>query len=195
MPMKSSSSLGRSSVDQFKGTFGGGLSFFDTDAVMKAVDKGIRKELNWFGAYVRRSARNSIKTNRGISKPGSPPFGHTGILKGFILYAYEFKTQTVIIGPAKTNQRNSWGYGGEKTIPETLEYGGNIRVREHLLKSGEWVRTDMRFRINDHHYRSGVGKPSRQRLATIQARPFMDPAFKRSLIAFRKRLQGFVTKG
>ena len=195
MPIGASSGFGRSSLDQMKGTFGGDLSFFDRDAIMKAVDKGIRKQLGWFGGYVRRAARNSIKDNLGYSKPGSPPFSHTGLLKNFIFYVYNYKTQEVIIGPAKTNQRNAWGYGGKKTIPETLEYGGMIRVREHQLKNGQWVRTDLRYRVNATHYRSGVGRQSRQRLAFIEARPYMGPAFLRSLPKFRERLKGFVTKG
>lgn len=192
MPM--SSSLGRKSIDQLKGTFGGDLSFFDRDAIMKAVDKGLRKQLGWLGGYVRRAAKNSLKTQEGSSKPGSPPFSHTGVLKNFIFYTYDFKTQTVIIGPAATTQKNARSYGNYKTIPETLEYGGMIRVREHQLRSGKWIRTDMRFRLNAGHYRSAIGKPQRQRLLNIEARPFMQPVFKRSLIKFRKRLVNFVKK-
>ena len=192
MPM--SISLGRKSIDQLKGTLGGDLSFFDNDAIMKAVDKGLRKQLGWFGGYVRRAARNSLKTQVGASRPGSPPFSHTGVLKNFIFYTYDSKTQTVIIGPAATTQKNARSYGNYKTIPETLEYGGMLRVREHQLRSGKWIRTDMRFRLNGGDYRSAIGKLQRQRLLNIEARPFMQPVFKRSLIQFRKRLVNFVKK-
>ena len=183
MPINASGNYGTSHSSQL-------ANFFDSDKIMKAVDKGIRKQLGWFGGYVRRAARNSLKEKAGFSKPGEVPHVHTIyyrqtkttkttagkikvkvvtpkrsiLFKDSILYSYDAKAQEVIIGPFLFN-------GGDKTnpVPALLEDGGVVTRK--------------------------IGKTGRVKIARYSARPYMRPAFERSLIAFRKRLEGFVTKG
>jgi hypothetical protein len=186
------SSLARASADSLKG------SFFDRDAVLKAMDKAAAQKLSRHGAFVRRRAQTSIRYRIQPSVPGHPPSGHktmmrtktnkrTGIskrqevspLREFIFFAYMAKEKAVMIGPAKTNQKNAEGSGG-KTIPEVLEYGGQVRLQEHLhtWRDGRqtWERTDLRFRVSAQSYRSAVGKQRRERVTNHPARPFMHPA-------------------
>jgi len=47
--------------------------FFDTKAVMRATDKATRRVLSKFGAFVRRSARSSIRKRKRTSAPASRP--------------------------------------------------------------------------------------------------------------------------
>jgi len=55
--------------------------------------------LSKFWAFVRQRARTSIRKRKGTSQPGSPPYSHVGLLRKFILFAYEPARQSVVIGP------------------------------------------------------------------------------------------------
>lgn len=130
--------------------------FFDSKAVMSAMDQATRKVFGHFGGLVRKIAIRSIQTRgEGSSSPGQPPYDKLGAKRrvenrrrkaegrakakgGFkglkhILYAYEPASRAVIIGPASNRTRSL-------TIPEILEEGAD---------------------------------PSRR----VAARPFMGPAF------------------
>lgn len=96
--------------------------FFDRAAVVRAVDQATRRNLSRFGAYVRQRAKTSIRRppkNAAvrISRPGRPPYSHTGLLKRFIFFAYDADRQSVVIGPVRL--RNSDGMA-----PTLLEHGG-----------------------------------------------------------------------
>ena len=97
--------------------------FFDRVAVMNATTAAERKVLSRFGAFVRTRARTSIKSRKATSRPGSPPSSHAGLLKRFILFAYDPARRGVVIGPTRLNAKT----GGK--APPLLEYGGNV-VRE-----------------------------------------------------------------
>jgi hypothetical protein len=125
--------------------------FFDKEAVVNAVDKATRGVLSRFGAYVRRTAKSSIRQSKNVSKEGSPPRSHTGLLKQFIFFAYDPDTQGVVIGPEKLNAKIG-------SAPETLEYGGQ-----------NTVATYRRRKI--------VGK----KVIRIAARPYMHPALAKEL--------------
>jgi hypothetical protein len=134
------------------------LLFFDRRAVMSAVDRGTRKALSYFGGYVRKVARNSMRQAAGPSAPGTPPHVHVGLIKDFTFYAYEPANQNVVIGPAALKSRSPYG---DTTVPEVTEYGG-------------WVSRRRKTRVR----RGG----SKFRVAVIErvqypARPFMQPAF------------------
>jgi len=146
--------------------------FFDRKAVLGAVDRATRKVLSRFGAFVRTTARHSIRRRKAVSQPGQPPTNRTGTLKRFIWFAYEPAKRSVIIGPAKTNQVFFDGDGRpvKGTVPEVLEDGGSIFVRE-VFKWGAWRRADLRSR------RRLAGLPTRLRKVNIAARPYMGPAF------------------
>jgi len=137
--------------------------FFDAKTVTSRVDSATRKVLSKFGAFVRRTAKNSIKKapfvsrkprgkertdlRRKSSRPGKPPFSQTGLLKKFIFFGYETAKRSVVIGPARLTQR------GRGEAPSLLEHGG----------SGVVQRRGRRKRV------------------TYASRPFMGPAMTKEL--------------
>lgn len=96
--------------------------FFDSKAVVGAVDKTTRRVLSKFGAFVRRSAKSSIRRRRKASAPGQPPSSHTGLLKKLIFFGYEPRKRSVVIGPARLSQKIG-------DAPHALEHGGTSAVR------------------------------------------------------------------
>ena len=91
--------------------------FFDSAVVLKKTDAATHKVLGRFGAYVRQTARQSIRNRKGSSKSGSPPTNQTGLLKYNIYFGYDPERQSVVIGPAKLNK-------GTPEALAALEYGG-----------------------------------------------------------------------
>ena len=95
--------------------------FFDSAKVISATDKATRKVLSKFGAFVRRTAKSSIRKRKKTSSPGSPPSSHTGLLKKFIFFGYNPASESVSIGPIKLNSKRG-------DIPRTLEIGGKTTI-------------------------------------------------------------------
>lgn len=146
-------------------------SFFDRNKVQNAMDKTTGRVLSRFGAFVRTRAKTSMRKREGTSKPGQPPFAHTGLLRKWILFAYERAQQNVIIGPLLANKIFLDGDGKPRTgtVPEVLEYGGTIGIIE-VFKHGRWQRADLRSK------RRLAGLKMRRRFVDIAARPYMRPA-------------------
>jgi hypothetical protein len=94
------------------------LQFFDSSEVKRRVDKTTRKVLSRFGAFVRRTSRQSIRKRKRPSQPGEPPSSHTGLLKRFIFFGYEPNDRNVVIGPIRLSKN------GRGDAPSLLEYGG-----------------------------------------------------------------------
>ena len=142
--------------------------FFPSKAIPRRVDAASRKVLSKFGAFVRRTARSSIRKRKGASKPGQPPSSHTGLLKKFIWFGYEPKKRSVVIGPARLASRNSGA-------PEILEYGGM-----HKLKTDMILRVGGPGRDNKGRFTLGQRKKVRKgKKLRIAARPFMGPAMEK----------------
>ena len=102
-------------------------AFFDRPKVKRAVDAATRRNFSRFGAFVRQRAKTSIrrppKTARSrISRPGRPPYSHTGLLKRFLFFAYDADRQSVVIGPVLLRK-------GDGKAPSLLEHGG-VAVRK-----------------------------------------------------------------
>lgn len=94
--------------------------FFDRDKVQRAVEASTRKVLSKFGAFVRQRAKTSIRNRKGTSPPGQPPYSHTGLLRKFVLFAYDPARKSVVIGPTLTQE------GSE--APRLLEHGGETTL-------------------------------------------------------------------
>lgn len=94
--------------------------FFDRAAVQQKVDKATRQALSRFGAFVRQRAKTSIRKRKGTSPPGGPPYSHVGLLRKFILFAFDADRKSVVIGPTLT------GEGSE--APRLLEHGGDTTL-------------------------------------------------------------------
>ena len=99
--------------------------FFDSPAVLAAVDNATRKVLNRIGGMIRLTARRSIKkapSHKSVSKPGKPPLSHTGLLRNYIYYSFDPHSRSVVVGPAALNAKG-------KNVPHTLEYSGSTRIK------------------------------------------------------------------
>lgn len=115
--------------------------FFTAKPVLRAVNKATRKVLSRFGAFVRQRARTSIRPRKGSAPPGSPPYSHTGLLRRLIYFGYDPRKRSVVIGPARLNQRSPYG---PTTVPEVLEEGGVVQTK----RRGK--RAALRFRGNPY---------------------------------------------
>lgn len=98
--------------------------FFDRPKVKKSVDRTAIKVLSRFGAFVRQTAKNSIRTREGSSPVGKPPHGHVGTFKRLIFFAYDFGRKSVVIGPTLVSTTS--------VVPSLLEFGGKITFRDSL---------------------------------------------------------------
>lgn len=115
------------------------------------VDAASIRSLSRFGAYVRRTAKQSIRKRKKPSMPGKPPSSHTGLLKKFIWFGYDPSRRSVVIGPAKLRLL------GE--TPHVLEHGGR--------------------NVTTVKYGRSKSKRSK-RIVKIKARPFMQPALEKN---------------
>jgi hypothetical protein len=98
--------------------------FFDSPAVVAAVDSATRKVLNRIGGMIRLTARRSIKkapSHTAVSKPGKPPLSHTGLLRNYIYYSFDPQPRSVVVGPVALNAKG-------KDVPRTLEHGGRAVI-------------------------------------------------------------------
>ncbi|HOK95546.1 MAG TPA: hypothetical protein PK052_04945 [Anaerohalosphaeraceae bacterium] len=109
--------------------------FFDSPKVIRAVDKSTRKVLSRFGAFVRRTAKQSIRKRKKSSTPGTPPSSHTGLLKRFIFFGYDRQKDSVVIGPTRLTENNR----GE--APSILEYGGRTTIQAKKKKTRVRIRS------------------------------------------------------
>ena len=96
--------------------------FFDREAVASKADAATRRVLSKFGAFVRRTAKGSIRNRQRPAPPGSPPSSHTGLLKKFIFFGYDADASSVVIGPTRLDRR------GQGEAPSLLEYGGQTTL-------------------------------------------------------------------
>ncbi|TWU17986.1 hypothetical protein [Allorhodopirellula heiligendammensis] len=156
-------------------------SFFDRPRVQRSVDRAVRRELSRAGAFVRRTARSSIrpvgkraksKKKKGqrvggldptISRPGQPPRMHTKGAKNIrtILFGYQPGPQSVVIGPVLFKSKNG------VNVPQLLEHGG----------TGKVLATSRRKNRGGHATR-------RLTAARYKARPFMFPALQKEAPKF-----------
>lgn len=94
--------------------------FFDRDLVAQRVRRQEAKQLSRIGAFVRTTARRSMRSGgkrRVSSPPGTPPRVHVGYLKNFLPFVFDPSTRTVVVGPLSLTRAS--GY-----VPNLLEFGG-----------------------------------------------------------------------
>jgi len=108
--------------------------FFDSKAIRRRVDRTTRRVLSRFGAFVRRTAKQSIRKRKKSAPPGSPPSSHIGLLRKFIWFGYEPDKRSVVIGPTRLSQN------GRGQAPSLLEYGGSTTLRRRGKRKRARVR-------------------------------------------------------
>ncbi len=128
--------------------------FFDRPKVRRAVDAARRRVLSKAGAFIRQTARTSIRKRRGTSKPGQPPHSHVGLLRRFILFGYDRQSESVVIGPV--------GIRGS-TAPRVLEQGGTTTVTRR--RRGK--RTERRVRVAARPYMNPALEKERPKLPEL----------------------------
>lgn len=153
-------------------------NFFDRAAVMNRMNKAERKVLSKFGAFVRRQGQKNIRFSKTrTSKPGKSPYAHTkdkfASLRN-ILFSFDPYRRSVVIGPVKFNQKQYVGIDRiSGTVPQVMEHGGSVGLREKQRSpGGRWGSMGRRRILRP-------GERTRVRSVTYQARPFMAPAFKK----------------
>lgn len=120
-------------------------SFFDSEKVLRAAEKGTLRALSRCGAFVRTEAKSSIRYAKKSAGPGQPPKAHrggmtrttikkkTGIastravspLKELIYFAYDPVGKSVVVGPADFRNAKKRSY----KVPTILESGGTVQTR------------------------------------------------------------------
>lgn len=150
--------------------------FFDSPEVIDFVAAANRLALAEAGAFIRRSARSILRRRKRVSRPGEPPSVHSNLpqatLKN-ILFVYDRRSESMVVGPVALNQRNDdWiaGFGHNITIPQLMEFGGVLSILEKSADKGlSWRRQDRRRNPREWEI-------FRRRRAIYKPRPFMGPA-------------------
>lgn len=75
-------------------------SFFNQQAVKQRSDKNSIGALYKASAYLRTTARRSIRKSAQPAQPGQPPHTRLGQLKTSIVFAVDEKNLTALVGPA-----------------------------------------------------------------------------------------------
>lgn len=113
-----------------------------------------------------------------MAAPGKPPLVHsrdkTANLRN-IQFGLHDDDAGVVIGPLKLNQKNLF-VDTNMTVPQLLEFGGNVRVREY-----RWPNTDTWLPGAPRRSRSDVER--RTRNARYSPHPFMGPSLDKEIAA------------
>jgi hypothetical protein len=183
--------------------------FFDRRAVIDAVGRANATVLAKAGAFIRRSAKGTIRYAKGVSKPGNPPHAHESTkhgkdspLRELIFFAYDDATNSLVVGPTP--------FQGPAIAPRVLELGGTAPARKNPLRrirkvgDGGEIRIDgpacrstkkNRFgaRVTYVHLRTQAQADRANQLqellygpltigpVSIAARPYMGPALRDNL--------------
>lgn len=131
--------------------------FFDRHVITQAVDKAKREVLSRAGAFIRTTARTSIRKRRGTSPPGSPPYSHTGLLRRWVLFGYDRSSDSVVVGPARLNRPGD--------APHTLEFGGTTKA----VRRRRGRRIERRVRIAKRPYMAPALEKEAPRLPRLWA--------------------------
>lgn len=127
----------------------------ESKRLLDKVAVSARKVLMQQGAYIRKTAQNSMKVSDYPSRPGRPPRRITGLLSDWIIFKWDASPASVVVGP----QLLAGSLKKNPTIPEILEGGGSEVA---LVIPGKDYKIRQRRRV------------------TIASRPYMEPALERS---------------
>jgi len=96
---------------------------WDDSTLKRQVAEGEIKGLYRAGAYLRKTARNSLhKSKKKTSAPGRAPIYHIKAFKNSIFFAVHKSDFTVYVGPTKLYDKVTNASG--QPIPSILEFGG-----------------------------------------------------------------------
>ena len=107
-------------------------AFFDQKKILNESDRLLYRGLSKLGAFTRRTAQFSMKSKKGASPSGIPPYSHGDKkLKKFLFFSYDSKNKELVVGPVRLARTSGLH------VPKTEEFGGVVsiatRVR-HIIK-------------------------------------------------------------
>lgn len=158
--------------------------FLDRAHVRNRIGVARVRALSRQGAFIRRRAQTDmLRRRKKVSLPGSPPSVHSRSKNDSlrnILFYYDPRSDSVVVGPVKLNQVNRQAGGGTISVPSLMEFGGSVDILEERYpgsRAGMWFRTDLRTkkRYSDRIYRN--------RRANYRPRPFMLPSLEKEIAA------------
>jgi hypothetical protein len=151
-------------------------AFFDRKKVQDAFDKATRRAIVKSLAFVRRRQRSSIRRRKRISRPGEPPSAHSSdrvaTVKN-ILFAYDQRTQSGVVGMVNLNGRRS-NVNSNQELPDLLESGGPMRIPVMSYDGRTWFAPAPRRAKRIKRDRPWVKQ--RKRTARMRPRPSAGPA-------------------
>lgn len=121
--------------------------FFDRRAIIDRIGRARAAVLSKAGAFIRRGAKGNIRYAKSASKPGNPPHAHAtqkggkdSPLRELIYFAYDDRTNSVVIGPMP--------FRGTAVVPRVLELGGTAPGRKNPLRRLRRVGDGGEIRLN-----------------------------------------------
>jgi len=158
--------------------------FFDRLAVENRLAAKERRAMSKIGAFIRTSARSSIKRRRRPSAPGSPPNAHSKdrvvTLKN-ILFGYDPSSHSVVAGPVLLNRST-------RKKAYFLEKSGrmmNVKDARGIkeLEGGVWVENIEPSKpitaMTEFGGTASATIDDQSATLNFRARPFMGPALER----------------
>lgn len=117
-----------------RGAAAKGYVFFNDDRLNALIDKKTKRAFNKVGAAIRRKMQQGMKkvgATTGHSEPGKyPKFSDSGApIKKTIVYIYDSRRNSVIIGPKIGSHSIMARPAGGKTVPQVVNEGGIINNR------------------------------------------------------------------
>lgn len=91
--------------------------------------------LGRYGAYVRRTARQSIRKRKGKTPRGKPPADRTGLLRKTILFVKDYARDSVVIGPWKFETQSAPGLA---YLEENFPFMGPANEKNLPKLAGMW---------------------------------------------------------
>jgi len=182
--------------------------FFDQQKVIQAIGIKAAQDFAGLGFYTRKAIKNSMKPGkskaksaslrmkRGIrsSKPGEPPRYITGALRDNILFSYDAKKRSLIVGPRRLNGKS---FEASTSIPQVLNDGGAYYQTLYAYWNKDGTISKYKRKNSE---RIEVGR----RVVKIEARPYNGPKARnwpkilqkwRGLIAKNKLRESQAIKG
>lgn len=177
-----------------RGGDGSRFKFLNDPYLRARIDHGVLLALGKWGAYVRRTARQSMRKRKKPAPPGMPPSVREGSVKRLIHFWYDTKTNTVVVGPEirprPTGAPNTLEFGGRvykgPNIHKTFKIGDFGPIREEIVASTGrtrliWARLRTAKQVGRATTLWKKYCMANTRNFYVAARPFMRPAMLKNM--------------
>lgn len=124
--------------------------FFDRAKVIKMIGIRNAKAMSRAGAFIRRRSQSLLRRRKRASRPGEPPSVHAPAGEKFktlknIHFEYDKYYERLVVGPHKISTKSNQDViAAGKTVPQILEFGGSVTVREEKPQDTANVQFDWR---------------------------------------------------